>query len=65
MPIDPVLRRQRQVDLWKFMANLVYKESSKTARAIQRNLVSKIETKKEEEEEHVRAFCTFFSSGYI
>jgi hypothetical protein len=35
------LRRQRQADLSEFEASLVYKVSSTTARATQRNPVSK------------------------
>jgi hypothetical protein len=34
------LGRQRQADLCGFKANLLYRVSSRTARAIQRNLVS-------------------------
>jgi hypothetical protein len=41
MPSIPALRRQRQVNLCKFKASLVYRVSSRTARAIQRNLASK------------------------
>jgi hypothetical protein len=37
----PALGRQRQADLCKFKASLVYKASSRTARATQRNLASK------------------------
>jgi hypothetical protein len=39
MPLIPALGRQRQVDFWE--ASLVYRVSSRTARAIQRNPVSK------------------------
>jgi hypothetical protein len=39
-PLIPALRRQRQVNFW-VKASLVYRVSSKTARAIQRNPVSK------------------------
>jgi hypothetical protein len=41
MPLIPALRRQRQVDIYKYEANLVYKVSSRTARTTQRNHVSK------------------------
>ena len=45
-PSIPALGRQRQADLSKFEASLVYKESSRTARAItQRNPV--LEKKKQ------------------
>jgi hypothetical protein len=41
MSLIPALRRQRQVDLCEFQHTLVYKVSSRTARAIaRRNLVS-------------------------
>jgi hypothetical protein len=39
--LDPELRRQRQVDLCELKASLIYKESSRTARAMQRDAVSK------------------------
>jgi hypothetical protein len=41
MPLIPTLERQRQVDLCDFKANLIYKLSPRTARATQRNPVSK------------------------
>ena len=41
MPLIPALRRQRQVDFCEFEAILVHRVSSRTARAIQRNTVSK------------------------
>jgi hypothetical protein len=40
MPLIPTLGRQRQVD-FEFEASLVFKVSARTARAIQRNPVSK------------------------
>ena len=40
MPLISALRRQRQVDLIEFKASLVYRVSSRTARATQRNSVS-------------------------
>jgi hypothetical protein len=40
MPLIPALRRQRQA-ISEFEASLVYKVSSRTARVIQRNPVSK------------------------
>jgi hypothetical protein len=43
MPLIPALGRQRQVD---FEASLVYRVSSRTARAIQRNPVLKNQKKK-------------------
>ena len=45
MPLIPALRRQRQVDLCELEASLVYRVSSWTARAIQRNPVSKNKNK--------------------
>ena len=42
MPLIPALGRQRWQDLYESEANLVYKVSSRTARAVtQRNPVSK------------------------
>ena len=41
MPLIPALRRQREVDISEFEASLVYRVSSRTARATQRNPVSK------------------------
>jgi hypothetical protein len=32
-PLTPALRRQRQADLYEFEASLVYRASSRTARA--------------------------------
>ena len=48
----PALRRQRQ---WisEFEASLVYMVSSRTARAVQRDPVSKKKTKEEKEERKV------------
>jgi len=37
----PALRRQKQADLCEFQASLVYRSSSRTAKATQRNLVFK------------------------
>jgi hypothetical protein len=41
----PALRRQMQADLCEFKASLVYRVNSRTARATQRNLVSKKQNK--------------------
>jgi hypothetical protein len=42
MPLIPALGRQRQVNLYEFEVSIiVYRVSSRTARANQRNLVSK------------------------
>ena len=51
MVLIPGLWRQRQVDLCEFEASLVYRLSSRTARATQKNLVSKKPREEEEEEE--------------
>ena len=51
----PVLRRQRQMDLSESKARLVYRERSRTTRAIQRNHVSK---KKSPSREKVHSFAT-------
>ena len=40
--LKPTLRRQKQVDLCEFKVSLLYRGSSRTARAIQRSPVSKI-----------------------
>jgi hypothetical protein len=41
MPLIPTLGRQRQTDHYEFEASLVYRVSSRTARATQRNHVWK------------------------
>jgi hypothetical protein len=45
MPLIPALGRQRQVDLCELEASLVYRVSSRTASAIQRNPVMKKQNK--------------------
>jgi hypothetical protein len=40
-PLIPALWRQTQMDLWEFMASLIYIVSSRKAKATQRNPVSK------------------------
>jgi hypothetical protein len=47
MPLIPALgrKRQRQADLCEFKANLVYRVSSRTAKAAQRDPASKTKTK--------------------
>jgi hypothetical protein len=45
MHLTPALNRQRQADLCDFEASLVYRASSRTAKATERNPVSKIKTK--------------------
>jgi hypothetical protein len=45
MPFIPGLRRQRQTDLCEYKASLVYRASSRTSKATQRNPVSKPNTK--------------------
>jgi hypothetical protein len=56
MPLTPALRRQTQAGVCELEASLVYRESSRTSKATQRNPVSKKtktnkQTKREEEEE--------------
>jgi hypothetical protein len=46
MPLIPALGRQRQADSYEFGASLVYRVSSRTTRAIQRNPVLKNKRKK-------------------
>jgi hypothetical protein len=41
MPLILAFRRQRQVHICEFRTSLVYRASSKTVRATQKNLVSK------------------------
>jgi hypothetical protein len=48
MPLIPALGRQRQAD-FEFEASLVYRVSSRIARATQRNPVSKNKKKRKEE----------------
>ena len=46
IPLIPELRRKKQVDLCEFVASLVYRVSSRTARTVsQKNPVSKNKTK--------------------
>ena len=44
-PLSPALGSQRQADLCEFKASLVYRMSSRTARATQRNPVLKNQKK--------------------
>jgi hypothetical protein len=44
MSLVLAFRRQEQVDLYKFEASLVYRESSRTAKTTQRNPVSEIQS---------------------
>jgi hypothetical protein len=53
MPLIPALKRQRQADS-EFKASLVYKVSSRAARAIQRNPVSKNKTKQNKKKDYMR-----------
>ena len=46
MPLNPALRRWRQVELCELEANLVYKVSARTTRATQENPVSKSKTER-------------------
>ena len=49
MPLILALRRQKQADIYKFEASLVYKESSRTTRAVtQRNHALKNQANKKE-----------------
>jgi hypothetical protein len=49
MPFIPALGRQKQVDLW-VEASLVYRVSSKTARATQRTLSFKNQQKQQQQQ---------------
>ena len=55
MPLIPALKREGQVDLCEFELSLVYRVSSKTARTIQRNPVSKNQKKKKKEYEVLKS----------
>jgi hypothetical protein len=57
MLLITALRRQRQADLCKFEVHLVYRGSSRTARAIQRNPVSKNQKNKKQ----TNGFYSFIS----
>ena len=53
-PLIPALRMQRQGNLCEFEASLVYSASSRTARATQRNFVSRNQkTDKQTSKNHV------------
>ena len=54
------LRRQRQVDLYKFEASLVYRVSFRTARAMQRNPVSKTQNKYPSPQSQPEEWVLFF-----
>jgi hypothetical protein len=41
MPLIPALRRKKQADLREFKASLIYRASSRTAKATLKNPVSK------------------------
>jgi hypothetical protein len=58
MPLIPALGRQRQEDLCEFWASLVYRTTSSTARATQRNPVSKDKQTKRKEWKEVRSLGT-------
>lgn len=45
MTLVPVVRRQRKVDLSKFKASLIYKKSSRAARATEKPCLKKTTTK--------------------
>jgi hypothetical protein len=50
MPLMPTLGRQRQVELCEFKASLVYRVSSRTAKATQRNPFLKNKTKQQKQQ---------------
>jgi hypothetical protein len=49
MPLIPALGRQSQAELYRFEASLVYRVSSRTARATQRSPVLKNQERRGEE----------------
>ena len=48
MPLTPAFRRQRQADLCKFQASLVYKSSYRTAELLYKEVLSQEGNKKTE-----------------
>jgi hypothetical protein len=60
MPLILTLGRQRQADLYEFNASLICKVSFTTARATQRNTVSK----NQPANKHPRLFNAFIIKGY-
>ena len=50
MPLIPTFGRQRQADVYELRAGLVYRVSSSTASATQRNCVSKTDRQRTERE---------------
>jgi hypothetical protein len=61
-PLIPALRRQR---ISEFEASLVYKVSSRTARAIQRNPVSKTKEREREREREGTPLPLFAVSHWL
>jgi hypothetical protein len=55
MPLIPALGRQRQEDLCEFEANLIYRASSRTARATQRK--THLEKTKNQNQNKQRGRC--------
>ena len=58
MTLIPALRRQRQAHLCEFKASLLYRASTRTARATLRNPVSKTKQNKNKKEEKYRSLNT-------
>jgi hypothetical protein len=63
-PLIPALRRQRQA-ISEFEARLVYKVSSRTARAIQRNLVSNKQKKKKKKKTKKKKLISVLVSSQV
>jgi hypothetical protein len=66
MPLVPALKRQRQVDLSESEASLVYRASSRRAKAAQRNSISRLKKKKKGsllQNNAVDRLCLNFSSS--
>ena len=61
-PLILALERQRQADLSEFKASLIYKVSSRTARATQTNPVTKIQ-KNKTKKEHFMNVCIILQQG--
>ena len=61
----PALRRQRQVDLCKFEASLIYKASFRTVRAIQRNLSQKIKPNLKQKTKQQKSLLKSYAQGSL
>jgi hypothetical protein len=56
MPLIPAYRRQKQVDLWKYKASLVFRVSSRTAESTQRRIILKTKQNKTKQNKKYRVW---------